>query len=160
VVAAALAGLSLAILGTGAHGVITAAGVAVLVVLTAIDIDRRLVPNRLVLPSAALVLCAQIASEPHRTGEWLIAAFGSAGLLLLVALVNPKGLGMGDVKLALLMGALLGDKVVTAFFLAAVAVLPVAFWILIRRGASARTDTLAFVPFLAFGTVATALFVT
>jgi prepilin signal peptidase PulO-like enzyme (type II secretory pathway) len=64
------------------------------------------------------------------------------------------------VKLALLMGALLGDKVVTAFFLAAVAVLPVAFWILIRRGASARTDTLAFVPFLAFGTVTTALFVT
>lgn len=156
--ATAAAALALALAGTGVHGLITAFAVSVLVVLAAIDLDRRLVPNRLVLPSAALVLCAQIASQPGRTEEWLLAAFGSAAALLLLALVNPKGLGMGDVKLALLMGATLGGHVVTAFFLASAAVLPVAVWILVRRGAGARKETLAFVPFLALGTIVTALF--
>ena len=152
-----LGGISLAVVGTGVQGVITTFAVCVMVTLTAIDLDRRVVPNVIVLPSAALVLSAHIASQPDRTAEWLLAAFGSAGALLALALINPKGLGMGDVKLALLMGATLGSDVVTAFFLACVAVLPVAVWILIRHGSEGRKHTLPLVPFLAFGTIVAAL---
>lgn len=153
----ALGVLTLAVRGTGAHGLVTAFAVCVLVALTAIDIDRRIVPNVIVLPSALLVLGAQIASQPDRTGEWLAAAFGAAGVMLVLALVNPKGLGMGDVKLALLMGATLGSQVVAAFFVACLALLPAACWILVRRGTAGRKDTLPLVPFLAFGVVVVAL---
>ena len=158
-VAAALAGLCLALRGVGAHGVITAFAIVVLVVIAAVDIDQRVVPNKIVLPTTAIVLSAQIASQPDRAAEWLLASLGAAALLLVLAVVNPRGMGMGDVKLALLIGATLGEHVVIAFFLASVAVLPVACWILLRRGAAARTETIAFAPFLAFGAIAAALFV-
>jgi len=155
--AAALGAAAVARFGGTAQGAITAFGVAVLGLLAVIDVERRLVPNRIVLPSAALVLAAQIAVEPDRTFEWLAATFGAAAFLLIPALVKPGGIGMGDVKLALLMGALLGAAVTTAFFLAFAAVIPVAAAILVRGGAGARQATIPLVPFLAFGAIAVAL---
>ena len=74
----------------------------VLVVLSAIDIDRRIVPNKIVLPAAAIVLVAQTVLHP--SVEWLAAALGASLFLLLAALAYPRGMGMGDVKLALLLG--------------------------------------------------------
>src|SRR5436305_9777622 len=85
-----------------------AAGIAcaALVVVTATDLERRIVPNAVVLPAAAAVLALQTVSHP--SPEWALGAVGAAGFLLLAALAYPGGMGMGDVKLALLIGALLG----------------------------------------------------
>ena len=79
---------------------------AVLVVLSAIDLRHRIVPNRLVLPAALVVLVAQTALYP--SPEWALGALGAAGFLFVAALAYPAGMGMGDVKLALLLGAMLG----------------------------------------------------
>ena len=78
----------------------------VLVVLSAIDLTHRIVPNRIVLPAALIVLLAQTALNP--SPEWALGALGAAGFLFVAALAYPAGMGMADVKLALLLGAMLG----------------------------------------------------
>ena len=120
--------------------------------LSAIDLEHRIVPNRIVLPAAAIVLAAQLLDEPSL--EWPLAALGAAGGLLLVALAYPKGLGMGDVKLALLLGAMLGRNVFAALFIG------FARRARARRscsssatGGRARKMAIPLVPFLALGAV-------
>jgi leader peptidase (prepilin peptidase)/N-methyltransferase len=155
--AAAAAAVAIARFGATAHGLIIAFFVATLAVLAAIDLDRRIVPNRIVLPAALVVLCARIATSPGHTLEWVVAAIGAAAFLLLPALVNPDWIGMGDVKLALLIGAALGHTVVDALLLGFASVLPVGIWMLIRGGLAARHATIPFAPFLAFGALVIAL---
>ncbi|MDE3025556.1 MAG: prepilin peptidase, partial [Acidobacteriota bacterium] len=92
-----------------------------LVAVSATDLEHRIIPNRIVLPAAALVLAAQTAVKP--SPEWAIAAFGASGLLFLAALAYPAGMGMGDVKLALLMGAVLGRDVAVALMVGMIAAL-------------------------------------
>jgi leader peptidase (prepilin peptidase) / N-methyltransferase len=149
--AASLVALSFARFGLGGEAFVAAFVAAVLVVLSAIDLERRILPNRIVLPSAALVLAAQSALFPDRALEWLLAALGASLFLLLPLFVNPAGMGMGDVKLALLLGAALGKGVVTALVIGFVAVVPVAAYLLLRHGTSARKAAIPFGPFLAFG---------
>ncbi len=74
---------------------------AVLVAVTATDLTHRIVPNRIVVPAAAIVLVAHTALEPRP--EWALAALGASFFLFAAALAYPAGMGMGDVKLALLM---------------------------------------------------------
>src|SRR4029077_14323923 len=66
----------------------------VLVVLSAIDLEHRIVPNRIVRPAAAIVLVAQTALHP--SPEWTLGALGASGFLFLAALAYPAGMGMGD----------------------------------------------------------------
>src|SRR4029077_14547678 len=87
---------------------------AALVVLSAIDIERGIIPNRIVLPAAGIVLVAQIALFPDRALEWTLAAFLAAVLFLIPHLLARAWMGMGDVKLALLLGAALGWGVLGA----------------------------------------------
>ena len=82
---------------------------ATLVVLSSIDIERRIVPNVLVLPAALIVLVAQTVVHP--SVEWLAGGLGASLFLLLAALAYPRGMGMGDVKLALLLGFMVGRYV-------------------------------------------------
>ena len=77
-----------------------------LVTVSATDLSHRIVPNVVVLPAAVVVLVAQTALHP--SAEWALGAFGASLFLFLAALAYPKGMGMGDVKLALLLGAMLG----------------------------------------------------
>ena len=77
-----------------------------LVAVSGTDIEHHIIPNRIVLPAAVLVLAANTAL--HLSPEWALAALGASGFLFAAALAYPKGMGMGDVKLALLMGAALG----------------------------------------------------
>ena len=90
---------------------------SVLAVLSAIDVEERRIPNRIVLPAAAVMLALQIALEPGRALEWTAAALGAGALLLVLARLHPAGLGLGDVKLALLLGAALGGGVLAALAL-------------------------------------------
>jgi leader peptidase (prepilin peptidase)/N-methyltransferase len=124
---------------------------AALVAVSATDLEHRIIPNRIVVPAAAIVLAAQTALT--LSPEWAIAAFGASGFLLAAALVYPAGMGMGDVKLALLMGAALGRTVPVALMLGMIAAMVPAFFLLARHGTKARKMGVPFGPFLALGSV-------
>jgi leader peptidase (prepilin peptidase)/N-methyltransferase len=124
---------------------------AVLVVLSAIDLERGIIPNRIVLPAAGVVLLAQIALFPDRAAEWILAGILAALVLMVPQLVKRGWMGMGDVKLALLLGATLGWGVIAAVFLSFLCAFPVALTLLIRHGSGARKMTIPFGPFLSLG---------
>jgi leader peptidase (prepilin peptidase)/N-methyltransferase len=124
-----------------------------LVVLSVVDVEQRRLPNRIVLPSTVLILAAQAAFFPERLLECTVAALGAALFLLVPGLVCRGGVGMGDIKLALLLGAALGQGVILALFVAAFASVPAALVVLARAGVSGRRRTIPFGPFLAAGAI-------
>ena len=132
----------------------------VVLALAAIDLEHRIIPNRIVIPATAAILVAQIAVSPDRALEWAAAALGAAAFLLLPLLVYPSGMGMGDVKLALLLGAGLGWSVVPAFVVGLLAAFVAALVVLARGGLSARKTALPFAPFLACGALVALFLVT
>jgi leader peptidase (prepilin peptidase) / N-methyltransferase len=127
---------------------------AVLVALSAIDLERLILPDRIVLPSFAVVLVAHVALEPDRAVEWVAGALGASLFLFLALLAYPAGMGMGDVKLALLLGAMLGKYVVVGLMLGMIAALVPSIVLLARHGFAARKMGIPFGPFLALGSVA------
>jgi leader peptidase (prepilin peptidase)/N-methyltransferase len=122
---------------------------AVLVTLSVIDLQHRIVPNRIVLPAAAIVLVTHTLIDP--SPAWILGALGASGFLFAAALAYPKGLGMGDVKLALLLGAMLGKLVAVALFLGFLFSLVPAVVLFMRHGSAARKMAVPLVPFLALG---------
>lgn len=122
---------------------------AMLVAVSVTDLERRIIPNAIVLPGAAVVLVAQTLLHP--SAEWSVAAFGAALFLFLAALAYPGGMGMGDVKLALLLGAMLGRSVTVALMLGLLAAIVPAVVLLVRHGTSARKMAIPLGPFLAGG---------
>jgi prepilin signal peptidase PulO-like enzyme (type II secretory pathway) len=135
----------------GPRAVIAAFMATVLVILTVTDLERRVIPNRVVVPAAALVLVADVAFFPGRALEFIIAGLGVGMVFLIPNLVSRSLMGMGDVKLVVLLGSGLGWSVAGAVALAFLSVFPVALAVVIRGGLSARKTTLPFGPFLAFG---------
>jgi leader peptidase (prepilin peptidase) / N-methyltransferase len=126
---------------------------AALVAVSATDLERRVIPNRVVLPAAAVVLAANTILQP--SVEWAAAGFGAALFLFLFALAFPGGMGMGDVKLALLLGVALGRTVPVALMLGTVCALAPSAVLFVRHGSAARKMKIPFGPFLAFGGVVT-----
>ena len=155
--AAGLATTVLVRYGFTAAGQVVALACAVLVVLSVIDMESRRLPNRIVLPAAALVLAARVVTSPQHSAAWIGAMLGAAGFFLVFALAFPGGLGMGDVKLAFLLGAMLGGAVVPAAVLGTLAGAAAAVVLVVRDGRRALGRTMPFGPFLAFGAIATAL---
>jgi leader peptidase (prepilin peptidase)/N-methyltransferase len=137
--------------GLSGRAVIAAFFCAVLVVLSAIDAERRILPDVIVLPSWALVLGAQIVLEPGRTVEWVAGSLGASLFLFLALVAYPKGMGMGDVKLALLLGAALGKSVSVGLMVGMLAALVYSTVLFARHGLAARKMAIPFGPFLAFG---------
>ncbi len=97
------------------------------------------------------MLALQTAAHP--SVEWVLGAVGAAGFLFLAALAYPGGMGMGDVKLALLIGALLGRTTPVGILLALLLALGPSALLLARHGARARRLAIPFAPFLAAGAV-------
>jgi leader peptidase (prepilin peptidase)/N-methyltransferase len=122
---------------------------ATLVVVSATDLSHRIVPNVVVLPATAVVLVAMTALEP--SPEWLFGALGASLFLFAAALAYPAGMGMGDVKLALLLGAMVGRYVPVALMVGMVAALVPSAVLFARHGSAARKMAIPFAPFLAFG---------
>ena len=145
-----LAGCLLAF-GISLHAAAASVFCAALVVVTATDLSHRIVPNVVVLPAAAVVLALMTVAEP--SPQWAIAATAASGFLFAAALAYPSGMGMGDVKLALLMGTALGRTVSVALFLGMVAALVPSIVLLARHGSKARKMAIPFAPFLALGSV-------
>jgi leader peptidase (prepilin peptidase)/N-methyltransferase len=147
----ALVVASVATFGASVEAVVDILGLAVIVAVTVTDLERRIVPNRIVVPALVAALLVQTVRDPSL--EWLVASVGAGGFFLLLAMAYPAGLGMGDVKLAAFMGAWLGRDVAVALFAGSVLGAFPALVVLARGGASARTTTLPYVPALAVGTV-------
>jgi len=137
--------------GLSADALVAAGFCAVLVAVSAIDLEHRIIPNRIVVPAAAAALVAQTALHP--SPEWALGALGASGFLFAAALAYPAGMGMGDVKLALLMGAVLGRTVPVALMTGMIAAMVPSLYLLARHGKAARKMGIPFGPFLAVGSV-------
>jgi leader peptidase (prepilin peptidase)/N-methyltransferase len=151
-VTAVLVSASLARFGPTLHGLVAVLLCAALVAVTVTDLERRVIPNRIVLPAAVVGLGLQTAAA--RSPEYGLAGLAASAFLLCAALAHPGGLGMGDVKLALLLGVALGRSVGVALMLAFLAALVPAVVLLARHGSAARKMAIPFGPFLALGGVA------
>jgi len=138
--------------GASLRGFVAAVFCLALVVVTATDLEYRLIPNRVVGPTSVIVLAGMTIARPSPV--WAIAAFGAALFLLVFSLVSPQGMGMGDVKLAFLMGAALGPAVAVALVLASLSSLVPSIAILVRHGRAGRKVGFPFGPFLALGSLA------
>jgi len=156
VAAAALGGACVAVFGWTAEAALGTAACFVLVAVTVTDLERRVVPNRIVLPALVAALIVQTVGDP--SVEWVAAALGAGGFFLLAAILHPAGLGMGDVKLAAFLGAWLGRDVVVALFVGSLLAFVPAVVLLTLKGSAARKIGLPYAPFLAAGGVV-ALFV-
>jgi leader peptidase (prepilin peptidase) / N-methyltransferase len=121
----------------------------ILVIVTRTDFEHRLIPDRIVLPGTVLLLVARTISDPSLA--WILGGLGAGLALFLLVLAYPKGMGMGDVKLAAFMGVALGLEVVVALFLGFIAALVPAIVLLVRHGRAARKQAIPLGPFLALG---------
>ena len=135
------------------EGLLVAATLGVLAVLSVIDLRERRLPNRIVLPSAAVALVAHSLMFPEYAVEWIVSACTASLALFIPALINPKGIGLGDVKLMLLLGAVLGSDVLHGLVVGLVSIVPYCAYLFIRHGSAARRMTFPLGPFLAFGAV-------
>ena len=122
-----------------------------LVVVTRTDLEHRLIPDRIVLPGAVLILVLRTLDEPSLA--WLLGGRGAGLALFLLVLAYPKGMGLGDVKLALLLGAGLGPGVIVALLIGFLTAVVPAIALLVRYGRAARKQAIPLGPFLALGGV-------
>lgn len=127
--------------------------VTVLVAITVTDLERRIIPNKVLLVGSVAGLAIVAATDPASLPERAIAAFAAGGLLFAAALAYPRGMGLGDVKLAATMGLFLGRDVGPAMLIALLAGSLVGLAMIARHGAAARKQAIPFGPFLALGGV-------
>lgn len=125
--------------------------VLLLGVVTVSDLRTRLVPDVPLLAGLALAVGICALSDPAGLVEKLGAGLGAAGFLLVAAVIRPDGMGLGDVKLAGVLGVYLGAAVIEAMLLAFAAGSALGVVLLARHGRQARGRTIPFAPFLALG---------
>mgnify|MGYP001232107371 CR=1 FL=1 len=147
----ALAAAAILSFGATWRGAAAAVLALTLVPVVVIDLEHRLIPDVIVLPAAAAGLALAVAANPGRWWVPVAAAAGAAAFLLALSLAYPRGMGMGDVKLALLLGAVLGASVIPAMFVAFAAGAALGVALLVRFGGRARRMAVPFGPFLAAG---------
>ena len=140
--------------GIGAAGLVGVFFFAVLAVLAVKDIEEQRIPNVIVLPAAAVMLVAVAVLQPDHLLEAVLAAAAAAAFLFLPSFFTKGGVGMGDVKLALLLGAALGRGVATALLLGCLCASVAGIVLLVRHGGGARKTAVPFAPFLVLGAVA------
>jgi prepilin signal peptidase PulO-like enzyme (type II secretory pathway) len=131
---------------------------AVLVGVTAVDLRYRIIPNRVVLPAAVVGYGVSVAFAPGRWLELIVAALVAGAIMLLASIVSRGGLGMGDVKLSLMLGAFLGRGVGVALIGGLLAACVPSIAIMFVHGKGGRRMTLALGPYLALGGVIALLF--
>ena len=127
--------IAIAVIGLSpGHAVVATLAIVPLVYVTAVDIDRRLIPNVVVLPATLVVLLAQAVLFGDALLSCVLAGLLAALLLFAPRLLNTDSMGMGDVKLALLLGAMLGRTVTVALFLGMLAALLPGIVLIARHG--------------------------
>jgi leader peptidase (prepilin peptidase)/N-methyltransferase len=124
---------------------------AMLIAVADIDLEHRIVPNRILAPMAVWAVAVSAVVQPDKLPELLIAGAAAFTFLLIAALIHPAGMGMGDVKLVGVMGLYLGLSVAPAMLIAFLTGSIVGIAMMVRAGAGARTKGVPFAPFLALG---------
>jgi leader peptidase (prepilin peptidase) / N-methyltransferase len=133
--------------------------VGILVPVALIDLEHRVIPNKITLPAAVAALAIGVALDRSGVPEQLIAGAAAGGFLLVFVLAYPRGMGMGDVKLAAVLGLFLGRSVAVAILVAVLVGTVVGALVMARVGVSeGRKTAVPFGPFLALGGIV-ALFV-
>jgi leader peptidase (prepilin peptidase) / N-methyltransferase len=132
--------------------------VTALMAVTITDLEQRIIPNKILMAATLIGLAIVAVGDPSSLPERAIAAAAAGGLLFAAALLYPSGMGLGDVKLAAVMGFFLGRAVAPALFIALLAGSLVGLAMIAREGASARKKAIPFGPFLAFGALVGLLF--
>ena len=135
--------------GLTAYAFLAAGFCAVLVAISAIDVEHRIVPNRIVVPATGIVLVANTLIDP--SVEWLLGGLAGFTFLFIAAVIYPAGMGMGDVKLAALLGVMLGRDVAVALMAGMLLAIVPSVVLLARHGSKARKMGIPFAPFLAGG---------
>jgi leader peptidase (prepilin peptidase)/N-methyltransferase len=126
--------------------------VVVLVPVALIDFDHRIIPNKIMLPAAIAAIAIGLVTHPAGVPEQLIAGAAAGAFFLLFAIIYPRGMGMGDVKLAAVLGLFLGRSVAVALIVGVFVGAVVGGAIMARVGvAQGRKTAVPFGPFLAFG---------
>jgi leader peptidase (prepilin peptidase)/N-methyltransferase len=126
--------------------------VTILVPIALTDIDHRIIPNAITGPAAIAGLTVALLLDTSSVPERLIAATAAGGFFLIVALIVPGGMGMGDVKLVGVLGIYLGLSVVPAIFIALIVGSVAGVVVMAQRGVHAgRKSTIPFGPFLVLG---------
>ena len=126
--------------------------VGILVPVALIDLDHQIIPNKITAPAAILAVVIGLALKPSGVPEQLIAGAGAAAFLLVFVFAYPRGMGMGDVKLAGVLGLFLGREVGVAIFVAVIAGTLVGAAVMTRLGVQrGRKTKVPFGPFLALG---------
>jgi leader peptidase (prepilin peptidase)/N-methyltransferase len=149
---AALCAIVILTKGADWDGFLGVALVLTLVPVTFIDLEHRIIPNRILLPAAIAAVTILALGQPHKLPEHLIAGAAAGGFLLLAVLAYPRGMGMGDVKLAAVLGLFLGKSVGPAMLAALLSGTLVGAAIMARLGTQAgRKTAVPFGPFLALG---------
>jgi leader peptidase (prepilin peptidase) / N-methyltransferase len=151
IAAAALATAALVYFGPTAHAIGAAFILVVVAIVTVVDLEERRIPNRIVLPATAVALGVQIALDPAQAPTLLAWSLGAGLFFYLPMLLFRGGMGMGDVKLAVFLGAAFADVVVAAIAVAVFASFLAALAVLLLNGAAARKSAMPFAPFLALG---------
>ena len=136
--------------------------VSVMLLVSQVDLEKRIIPDVVILPAAAIGFPLMIWLGDGPWWEWPLAAVGAAGLLFLISeayyrLRHVEGMGFGDVKMALCMGVYLGVTVVPALFLGFLSGAVIGVAVMFLRKGDAKT-AIPFGPFLAAGAIV-ALFV-
>jgi leader peptidase (prepilin peptidase)/N-methyltransferase len=142
---------SFARFGLTGHALVGAVFCPTLILLAAIDLKHKLLPNTIVLPATLAVGLIVAASSPSDFVAHLLAGLALGGFFFAFAAFFPGSLGMGDAKLGFLLGLALGSKTLGATLIAFGGLLVAALYVLATRGISARKDALPFGPFLALG---------
>lgn len=128
--------------------------VTTLIIVTHTDLDLRLVPNKILFVSLIAGLLAQSVARPDEWLEWSLSAIGAFVALFAAALAYPKGMGMGDVKLAGVMGLYLGRAIAPSLMIAFLLGTLVGLGVMAKKGvAEGRKTAVPFVPFMAIGGV-------
>jgi leader peptidase (prepilin peptidase)/N-methyltransferase len=126
--------------------------VLLLVPVALIDLEHRIIPNRITAAGAVLAIALGSALDPSGEPGRLIAGAGAGAFLLVAVLAYPGGMGMGDVKLAGMLGLFLGKAVIPAVLIALVCGVLVGAVVMARKGISkGRKTAIPFGPFLALG---------
>jgi leader peptidase (prepilin peptidase) / N-methyltransferase len=134
-----------------AEAVIGMVFVTMLAAITLTDLERRVIPNRILLAGAVVCVAIAVPTDPGGLPERAIAAAAAGGLMFAVVLAYPAGMGLGDVKLVATMGLFLGRAVAPAILIALLAGSAVGLALIARHGSEARKMAIPFGPFLAFG---------
>jgi leader peptidase (prepilin peptidase)/N-methyltransferase len=137
----------------GAQLALDLAFCALLVIVTLTDLQRRVIPNVVLLPGSLVAVAIVATTAAGGLGTRAIAAVAAGGFLFLMAFACPRGMGMGDVKLAAVMGLYLGRAVGPALLIGFAGGSLLGLVMIARHGSAARKQAVPFGPFLALGGV-------